>query len=108
MPGILNRNGPEWYARKKTPQLPGWRLERMANEYGIEAMIGPAGLVCFTQCNVLYGSANNVFPWRRAIMSLIYNAASNACTGAKRPWCQNNRDVTPLQPLNGDSLKALA
>jgi len=83
-------------------------MERLANEYGIESLIGPAGSVCFINCNVLHGSANNVSPWRRGIMYLIYNAVSNACTGTNRPWYQNNRDFTPLQPLDSNCLRALA
>ena len=74
-------------------------LERLAEENGIEPLIGPAGSVAFVHCNVVHGSANNVSPWRRAILYLIYNAVSNACTGTKRPWYQNNRDFTPLCPL---------
>ncbi len=81
-------------------------LERIAEESGIEALIGPAGSVAFIHCNVLHGSANNVSPWRRAIMYLIYNAVSNACTGTERPWYQNNRDFTPLQPLDDACVKA--
>lgn len=83
-------------------------MARLADEHGIEAMIGPAGSVCLIHCNLLHGSANNVSPWRRAIMYLIYNAVSNACTGTRRPWYQNNRDFTPLQPLKDDCLRALA
>ena len=83
-------------------------FERLAAENGIEALIGPAGSVAFIHCNVLHGSANNVSPWRRAIMYLIYNAVSNACTGAVRPWYQNNRDFTPLQPLSDTCMKELA
>ncbi len=72
-------------------------LRRLAKENGIEPLIGPAGSVAFVHCNVVHGSANNVSPWRRAILYLIYNAVNNACTGTKRPWFQNNRDFTPLE-----------
>ena len=82
-------------------------MERLANENGIEPLIGPAGSVSFIHCNVLHGSANNISPWRRAIMFLIYNAVSNACTGTERPWYQNTRDFTPLQPLDDNCLKFL-
>ncbi len=82
-------------------------MERLANENGIEPLIGPAGSVSFIHCNVLHGSANNISPWRRAIMFLIYNAVSNACTDTERPWYQNNRDFTPLQPLDDNCLKSL-
>ncbi len=83
-------------------------LERLAEESGIEALIGPAGSLALVHCNVVHGSANNVSPWRRAILYLIYNAVSNACTGTERPWYQNNRDFTSLRPLDDDCLKALA
>ncbi len=83
-------------------------LQRLADEQSIEALIGPAGSVCFAHCNVVHGSANNVSPWRRAIMYLIYNAVSNACTGTDRAWHHNNRDFTPLDPLDDDCLKELA
>ena len=74
-------------------------LEQLAEEGGIEALVGPAGSVALVHCNVVHGSANNVSPWRRAILYLIYNAVSNACTGTQRPWYQNNRDFTPLRPI---------
>ena len=74
-------------------------MERLADEGGIDALVGPAGSVAFVHCNVVHGSANNVSPWRRAILYLIYNAVSNACTGTQRPWYQNQRDFTPLRAL---------
>jgi len=74
-------------------------MERLAEEGGIEALVGPAGSVALVHCNVVHGSANNVSPWRRAILYLIYNAVSNACTGTQRLWYQNNRDFTPLRPI---------
>ena len=83
-------------------------FELIANENGIEALIGPAGSVAFVDVNVLHGSANNVSPWRRAITYLIYNAASNACTSTERPSYQNNHDHSPLQPLDDECLRKLA
>ena len=81
-------------------------LERLAAAGGIEPLIGPAGSVALVHCNLVHGSANNVSPWRRAIMYLIYNAVSNACTECTRPDYQNNRDFTPLQAISDDILKA--
>ena len=79
-------------------------MAKLAEENGITALIGPAGSVGFIDCNLLHGSANNVSPWRRAIMYLIYNAVSNACTGTDRDWHHNNRDFTALQPVEEDAL----
>ena len=83
-------------------------LERLAGEGGIEPVMGPAGSVAVVDCNVVHGSANNVSPWRRAIIYLNYNAVANACTGTDRPWYQNNRDFTPLHPVDDECLGALA
>ena len=80
-------------------------FERLAEENGIEALTGPAGSVCFCHSIVLHGSANNVSPWRRAIMYLIYNAVSNACASTERDWYQNHRDFTPLQAIEDDALR---
>ena len=82
-------------------------LAGLADENGIEALLGPAGSVCFCHSNLVHGSANNVSPWRRAIAYLIYNAVSNACSGKTRAWYQNNRDFTPLQPLDDGCLRDL-
>ena len=82
-------------------------FEQLANNNGIEPLLGDAGTVCFVHCNVLHGSASNVSPWRRAILSLIYNAVSNACTETEREWYHNNRDFTPLQPISDNALLML-
>ena len=71
------------------------------------AIIGPSGSVAFVHCNVLHGSANNVSPWSRSIIYMNYNAVSNACTEATRPWYQNNRDFSPLKSLESDCIKSL-
>ena len=83
-------------------------LAMLADQGGIEPIIGKAGSVAFVHCNVVHGSANNVSPWRRAIAYLNFNAVSNACTSDERPWYQNNRDFTPLEPIADDALAALA
>ena len=82
-------------------------LEGLAAENGIEPLIGPAGSVALIHCNVVHGSANNVSPWRRAIMYLNYNAVGNACTSDERPWYQNNRNFTPLRSGNDGCLMAM-
>lgn len=71
---------------------------RLATQHGIEPLVGPAGSIALIHCNLVHGSADNISPWRRAILYLVYNAVSNACTGTSRPWYQNNRDFTPLSP----------
>lgn len=80
-------------------------LQRLADENGIEPLIGPAGSVALIHSNIVHGSSDNVSPWRRAIFYLIYNAVGNACTREVRPWYQNNRDFTPLEPIEDDGLR---
>ncbi|MDE2847409.1 MAG: phytanoyl-CoA dioxygenase family protein [Gemmatimonadota bacterium] len=80
-------------------------LQQLADENGIEPLIGPAGSVALIHSNIVHGSADNVSPWRRAIFYLIYNAVGNACTREVRPWYQNNRDFTPLEPIGDDGLR---
>lgn len=82
-------------------------LATLADKNGIQPLLGPAGSVCFINCNLVHGSANNISPWRRAIIYLIYNAVINACIGGQRDWHHHNRDATPLQPIPDDSLKTL-
>ena len=77
-------------------------------ENGVEHLNELAGSVCFIHCNLVHGSFVNETPSRRAIMYLNYNAVSNACTGTERAWYHNNRDFTPLEPIDDDSLAALA
>ena len=79
-------------------------VARLADENGIEPLIGAAGTVALVDCNLIHGSANNISPWRRAILYLIYNACGNACTNGDRPWFQNQRDFTPLQAIEDTAL----
>lgn len=74
-------------------------MRRLADENRIEPLIGNAGTVNLVNRNLIHGSANNISPWRRTIMHVIYNAVSNSCTSDERPWLQNNRDFTPLQTI---------
>ncbi len=88
-------------------QIDRLTFTNLAEESGIEPLIGAAGSVALINCNVLHGSTNNISPWRRAIFYLIYNAVSNACTSAERPWYQNNRDFSPLKTVDDSSLRKL-
>ena len=81
-------------------------VARLADENGIQPLIGDAGTVAFIDCNLIHGSANNISPWRRSIVYLIYNAISNSCTNDDRPWFQNNRDFTPIEAIKKNSLSS--
>ena len=79
-------------------------VARLADKNGIVPLIGNAGTVALVNCNLIHGSANNISPWPRAILYLIYNACDNACTNDDRPWFQNHRDFTPLEAIEYPSL----
>lgn len=82
-------------------------LKDLVDRHGLEALTGPAGSVAFLHCNIVHGSANNITPFRRAIIYTNYNAVSNAYIGGKRAWHHSNRDATPLEPLADDCLMRL-
>ena len=86
--------------------VPWHRLDDMSEPRCIMAAVFVDDCsVAFIHCNLIHGSANNVSPWRRGIMYLNYNAVSNACTDHSRAWCQCNRDVTPLEPVEDEALR---
>ena len=80
-------------------------LQNLAEVNGIVPLLGSAGSVALIHSNLVHGSADNVSPWRRAILYLIYNAVGNACKKVIRPWYQNNRDFSPLVPIEADALR---
>lgn len=77
-------------------------LKGLVDQHGLEALTGPSGSVAFLHCNIVHGSANNITPFRRAIIYTNYNAVSNACVGGRRAWHHSNPDSRPLEPLSDD------
>ena len=58
---------------------------------GIVAPKGPAGSVIFANTNIIHGSASNMSPWSRALMSLTLNSVENKHRGSVRPeWVVMN------------------
>lgn len=88
--------------------------EVIANEVrrgGIVAPTGPAGSVIFMHANTLHGSASNLSPWSRRMITLTYNAMSNKATAPT----VRSRDIVPddthavaLSPLGDDCLRSLS
>ena len=52
---------------------------------GVVAPKGPAGSVIFANTNIIHGSASNMSPWSRAVMSLTLNSVENKHRGSVRP-----------------------
>ena len=77
----------------------------MAHRYGVEQFTGPAGSALWFDCNIMHGSGNNITPFPRSNIFLVFNSVENALTDpyaapAPRPDHIGNRDVTPLRPLS--------
>ncbi len=55
-------------------------IEAEVRRAGISAPTGSAGSVIFMNVNTLHGSAGNLSPWSRRMITLTYNAMSNKAT----------------------------
>ena len=66
---------------------------------GIAAPKGPPGSAIFAHTNFLHGSAPNMSPWGRAMISLTLNSVENRHRGSRRPaWVVGN-DFEPVVPV---------
>ena len=78
-------------------------IERQARANGIVAPKGPAGSVLFFHANLLHSSAQNISPFRRAMLIFVYNAVGNAPRPVARPRPDflaepDVRALTPADP----------
>lgn len=76
-------------------------LRALVVEHGIEQFTGPAGSAVMFDCNVMHGSGNNITPFPRSNIFLVYNSVHNTLREpysdlAPRPAFIANRDFTPL------------
>ena len=63
---------------------------------GVVAPKGPAGSVIFANTNIIHGSASNMSPWDRALISLTLNSVENKHRSSVRPsWVVMN-DFSPV------------
>lgn len=82
------------------------KVRALVDAYGIDAVMGPAGTVCFAQVNLVHASSVNITPLRRTLLYLILAAIDNRGeTFARPPW-RATRDFTPLEALGDDCLLA--
>ncbi|QQZ12976.1 MULTISPECIES: ectoine hydroxylase [Rhodococcus] len=77
-------------------------LTRMANEYGIDMMTGPAGSATVFDSNCMHGSNGNITPFARSNLFIVFNSVENTLTDpfsapAPRPDYLGSRDFTPLR-----------
>ncbi|MGO1769049.1 MAG: ectoine hydroxylase [Microbacterium sp.] len=77
-------------------------VARMADEHGIDQFTGPAGSALWFDSNIMHGSGNNISPFPRSNVFLVFNSVENAleepfAAPAPRPEHIASRDVTPLR-----------
>lgn len=77
-------------------------LRAMAYELGIEQFTGPAGSAVVFDCNVMHGSGNNITPFPRSNIFIVFNSVENTlvqpyAAPAPRPTFIASRDFTPVK-----------
>ena len=77
-------------------------IMKMAAEYGIEQFTGAAGSALWFDSNIMHGSSNNITPYPRSNIFLVFNSVENElqepfAAGAPRPAFIAGRDSTPLK-----------
>ena len=86
-------------------------LQKMADQYGIQAPTGPAGSLIIFECNTLHASKANVSPWPRSNLFFVYNSVENRleqpfCGNKPRPDFLGNRSHTEaLRPVRSPDLR---
>lgn len=86
-------------------------LQKMADQYGIQAPTGPAGSLIIFECNTLHASNANMSPWPRSNLFFVYNSVENRleqpfCGNKPRPDFLGNRSHTEaLRPVRSTDLR---
>jgi len=76
-------------------------ITEMAAEYGIDQFTGQAGSALWFDSNIMHGSGNNITPYPRSNIFLVFNSVENAlrepfAAGTPRPAFIAGRDSTPI------------
>lgn len=76
-------------------------IEALANRYGISQFTGRAGSALLFDSNLMHGSANNITPFPRSNVFLVFNSVENTleepfAAPAPRPTYIGSRDFTPV------------
>ncbi|GAA4419592.1 ectoine hydroxylase [Georgenia halophila] len=77
-------------------------ITTMATQFGIDQFTGAAGSALWFDSNIMHGSGNNITPFPRSNIFMVFNSVENALTEpyaapAARPQHIANRDFTPLR-----------
>ncbi|MET9130318.1 ectoine hydroxylase [Streptomyces antibioticus] len=77
-------------------------LTELAGEYGIRLFTGPAGSATWFDCNCMHGSGDNITPFPRSNVFIVFNSVENAAVEpfaapVRRPEYIGARDFTPVR-----------
>ncbi|WP_034268770.1 ectoine hydroxylase [Haloechinothrix halophila] len=77
-------------------------VTKLAAEHGIDQFTGPAGGALWFDSNIMHGSGNNITPYPRSNIFLVFNSVENAleepfAAGSRRPEFIASRDFTPVR-----------
>ncbi|WP_433685167.1 ectoine hydroxylase [Nocardia sp. CA-119907] len=76
-------------------------IAALADRYGITQFTGPAGSALLFDSNIMHGSSNNITPFPRSNIFLVFNSVENTlvqpfAAPAPRPTYIASRDFTPV------------
>ncbi|MEU3101969.1 ectoine hydroxylase [Streptomyces griseoflavus] len=77
-------------------------LTRMASEHGIRLFTGRAGSATWFDCNAMHGSGDNITPFPRSNVFIVFNSVENTAVEPfaapiRRPEFIGARDFTPVR-----------
>ncbi|MEU1272305.1 ectoine hydroxylase [Streptomyces sp. NPDC005799] len=77
-------------------------LTKMASEYGIKLFTGKAGSATWFDCNCMHGSGDNITPFPRSNVFIVFNSVENAAVEpfaapVRRPEFIAARDFKPVR-----------
>ncbi|MGV9940945.1 ectoine hydroxylase [Streptomyces sp. NPDC003401] len=77
-------------------------LTEMASAYGIRLFTGRAGSATWFDCNCMHGSGDNITPFPRSNVFIVFNSVENAAVEpfaapVRRPEFIGARDFTPVR-----------
>ena len=76
-------------------------ITELSLAYGIDQFTGDAGSAIWFDANLMHGSGNNITPFPRSNIFMVFNSVGNTlvepfAAGEERPNHIANRDFTPL------------
>ncbi|MEV6066513.1 ectoine hydroxylase [Nocardia sp. NPDC052001] len=76
-------------------------ITELANKHGITQFTGRAGSALLFDSNIMHGSSNNITPFPRSNLFIVFNSVENTLTApfaapAPRPTHIGNRDFRPI------------